>query len=217
LLRDANLIHFATARPEKLDSREIRSLALALALAHDSAELLALHEPLTTLLPTSLVLGALDRFTSRGALVLTTTTSPADATVLGGRWLALELGRVHSSNPEGMRLGPGAWQEVLVESPEAPRLMQLLHESAPDLAIDSGGAPHALKLKGPALDDTVRRVIELARKRDLEIVRIEAAAPPVDALLAARAGFARAAYEASRSAAFGAAAPRPTTEGGQAP
>ena len=200
VLRDASLTHFATARPDKLGSRELRSIALALALAHDGAELLALHEPLTTLVPSSFVMNALDRFTSRGALVLTTTTSPADAASLGGRCLAVEFGRVHSSNPEGMRLGPGAWQEVLIESPEASQLLQLLHESAPDLAVESGGATQSLKIKGVALDDTVRRVIELARQRALEILRIEATAPPVDALLAARAGFARAAYEASRRA-----------------
>jgi hypothetical protein len=206
LLRAANLDQLATARPGKLTLREMRSVALALALAHERAELFALHEPLTTLLPAPFVIDALDRHTLRGALVLTTTTSPADAAMLGGSWLSVELGRLQSWNPQGVRLGPGAWQEVLIESPDAPLLMQLLHESATDLAVESDGNQNAIKVKGAALDDTVRRILELARERNFEISRIEAAAPPVETLLAARAGFARAAYEASRRAAFAAPA-----------
>jgi hypothetical protein len=67
---------------------------------------------------------------------------------------------------------------------------------------------------GPALDVTVREVVALARRHGLEIQRIEAAVPPVEALLAARAGFARGAYEASRNSALGGVTPTPPTRGG---
>jgi hypothetical protein len=52
----------------------------------------------------------------------------------------------------------------------------------------------------------------LARKHAIEIQRIEAAVPPVEALMAARAGFARGAYEASRAAALAPAVPAPPAQ-----
>ena len=73
-------------------------------------------------------------------------------------------------------------------------------DSAHGLATEVGAAPDSLKITGPALDVTVQELISVARQHDLEIRRIEAAVPPVEALLAARAGFARGAYEASRAA-----------------
>jgi hypothetical protein len=72
------------------------------------------------------------------------------------------------------------------------------------LSSELGATPRSLKVTGPALDVTVRELVTLARQNDLEIFRIEAAVPPVEALLAARAGYARGAYEAARAAALGA-------------
>jgi hypothetical protein len=80
-----------------------------------------------------------------------------------------------------------------------------LRQSPHRLTTELGAAPGALKVKGPALDITVHELITLARQHGIELYRIEAAVPPVEALLAARAGFARAAYEASRAAALGGA------------
>jgi hypothetical protein len=93
---------------------------------------------------------------------------------------------------------------VLVETPDARTLSQLLLDSPHGLATEVV-SPDALKIIGPALDVTVQQLLELARQHGLELRRIEAAVPPVEALLAARAGFARAAYEASRAAALGGA------------
>jgi ABC-type nitrate/sulfonate/bicarbonate transport system ATPase subunit len=207
LLTDSGLAPFAGMALALLGPREARSVALALALAHDSAEFFALHEPLATLLTSTFVLAALDRHTARGAVVLTTTTSPADATALGGRWLCVELGRVRSREAATPRLGAGPWQQVLVETSDARALSQVLHESSLGLSTELGSSPHALKVSGPALDVTVHELVTVARKHNLEIHRIEAAVPPVEALMAARAGFARGAYEAARAAALGAAAP----------
>lgn len=203
ILEQASLRHLADLDPSQLDQRELRSVALALALAHPSAELLVLHEPLTTHVPSSFVLASLDQHTARGAIVLAATTSPADAATLGGAWLCLELGRVQGASSLPPRLGAGPWQQVLIETNDARRLSQLLHAAENELSTELGGSPQSLKVIGPALDVTVREVVALARQHGLEIQRIEAAVPPVEALLAARAGFARGAYEASRSAALG--------------
>ncbi len=209
VLEEAGLSRFAALRPETLGARETRSVALALALAHGAAELLALHEPLATLLPAAHVLTRLDEHTARGALVLATTTSPADATLLGGAWLCVELGRVRATSGPAPRLGVGPWQQVSVETRDARALAQLLHESPLGLSSELGASAEGLKITGPALDVTVREVIALARAHRIEIGRIEAAIPPVEALMAARAGFARGAYEASRVAAHAALAPYP--------
>ncbi|RYZ06934.1 MAG: hypothetical protein EOO73_14195 [Myxococcales bacterium] len=209
LLEDAGLSHLAAQRPEALGTRETRSVALALALAHASADLFALHEPLATLLPASFVLPRLDAHTSRGALVLSATTSPADATLLGGAWLCVELGRVRATAGPAPRLGVGPWQQVSVETPDAKALAHLLHESPLGLSSELGASARALKITGPALDVTVREVIALCRAHGIEITRIEAAVPPVEALMAARAGYARGAYEASRVAAHAALSPYP--------
>lgn len=204
ILEQASLAHLGELAPAKLGTRELSSIALALALSHRSAELLVLHEPLTTQIPPGFVLAGLDEHTARGAIVLTSTASAADAVALGGAWLCLELGRVRSGTSEAPRLGAGPWQQVLIETTDARRLSQLLHAAERELYTELGGSAQSLKIMGPALDLTVKEVIALAREHGLEIQRIEAAVPPVEALLAARAGFARGAYEASRASALGA-------------
>lgn len=198
LLEDAGLGRLAALRPSSLSARETRSAALAVALAHPSATLLALHEPLATTVAPAFVLARLDEHTARGAIVLTATTSPADATLLGGAWLCVELGRVRATLGAAPRLGSGPWQQVLIETPDARLLSQLLHDSPHGLSTELGASAQSLKITGPALDVTVQEVIALARRHGIEIQRVEAAVPPVEALMAARAGFARGAYEAAR-------------------
>lgn len=206
LLADAGLSQLADVATGALGPRETRSVALALALSHDSAALFALHEPLTTLVPAAFVLQRLDEHTARGALVVTATTSTADATALGGQWLCVELGRLRSlPGATTPRLGAGPWQQVLVETSDPSALSRALQQSPHGLTTELGASPGALKVMGPALDVTVHELITLARQHQIELHRIEAAVPPVEALMAARAGFARAAYEASRAAALGGA------------
>ena len=212
LLENAGLSQLAKLALNSLSPRETRSLGLALALGHDQAELVALHEPLATLVPGAFVLEQLNRFTARGAIVLCTTTSPADASALGGQWLCIELGRLRAPEQSTPRLGAGPWQQVLVETNDARALSQLLHDSPHGLSTELGASPDSLRVTGPALDVTVHELVALARQHQLELRRIEASVPPVEALLAARAGFARAAYEASRAAALGGAAPKPAAQ-----
>lgn len=209
VLEGAELSRFVDVPTAALGARETRSVALALALAHESAELFSLHEPLATLLSPALVLSRLDQHTARGALIVAATTSPADATLLGGAWLCIELGRVRATPGPTPRLGAGPWQQVLVESPDARTLVQLLHDSPQGLSSELSASGQSLKIVGAALDVTVQEVARLARAHGIEITRIEAAVPPVEALMAARAGFARGAYEASRVAAHAAMAPVP--------
>jgi hypothetical protein len=198
-LADAGLDQLAHMAARDLGPRELRSVALALALAHDSATLVALHEPLTTLVAKQHVLAALEHHTAQGAIVLTTTASSADANLLGGSWLCVELGRLQATATP--RLGQGPWQQVLVEATDVRALSLLLHESGLGLTSELVGPAGQLKVSGPALDDTVREIVTVARKHGIELTRVEPALPPVEALLAARAGFARGAYEASRLAA----------------
>jgi ABC-type transport system involved in cytochrome c biogenesis ATPase subunit len=209
VLADAGLAQLAALPTTALAARETRSVALALALAHERAELFALHEPLATSLTKSSVLEALDRHVARGAIVFCTTTSTADAVLLGGQWLCVELGRLRAEPGERPRLGFGPWQQVLVEASDAQSLALLLHASPHGLSTELGSEPSVLKVTGPALDVTVRELIGLARQHGIEIRRLSATVPPVESLLAARAGFARGAYEAARHAALGSAAPPP--------
>jgi len=203
VLAAAGLARLADLSPGALGARETRSVALALALAHDAAELVVLHEPLATLVPAPVVLARLDQRTAAGAIVLSATTSTADATALGGQWLCVELGRLRALPGPTPRLGAGPWQQVLVETNDARALARLLHDSAHGLSTELDASPNSLKVTGPALDVTVTELIRLAREHQLELRRIEPAVPPVEALLAARAGFARGAYEAARVAALG--------------
>lgn len=215
LLESAGISHLAALAPRALAERDRRSVALSLALSHDAAEVFVLDEPLASHVPAAFVLTRLDQHTARGAVVLAVTTSPADAIALGGSWLCVELGRVRAAVTP--RLGAGPWQQVLIETRDARELSRLLHESAHHLATELGASPRSLKVTGPALEVTVREVVALARQHGLEIERIEAAVPPVESLLAARAGFARGAYEAARTAAL-APAPysAPANPGGSA-
>lgn len=206
ILTDTGLSHWADSPLSALDSRATRSVALALALAHDHSALLALHEPLATDVPRQYVLDALDRHTQRGAIVLCTTTSSGDAMLLGGSWLCVELGRLRATPEPSPRLGAGPWQQVLIEVSDAQSLAQLLHASALGLATELGSEARQLKVTGPALDVTVRELIGLCRTHGIEVQRIVPVVPPVEALLAARAGFARGAYEAARQAALGSTA-----------
>jgi hypothetical protein len=107
-------------------------------------------------LPKAYVLEALDRHVGRGAIVLCTTTSTADAMLLGGQWLCVELGRVRADGAQPARLGFGPWQQLLVEASDAQSLALLLHASPHGLATELGGEPTQLKVTGPALDVTVR-------------------------------------------------------------
>ncbi len=202
LLADVGLERLAEAAPATLGERELRSVALAVALAHDTATLLVIDEPLTTVLPKPLVLNALDRHTARGAIVLAATSSSADATLLGGTWLCLELGRLQTAPARPPRLGSGPWQQLRVTASDARALAQALCASEVELLTEVGRDASTLKVLGPALEITAREVIFHARQQNIEILSMEAAVPPVEALLAARAGFARGAYEAARAAAL---------------
>lgn len=201
VLAEAELAHLLDVAPGALAERDLRAVALALALSHDGAELLVLHEPLTTSFPRRALLEALEQCTLRGATIIVTTASSADAITLGGEWLCVELGRLRAAAPP--RLGAGPWQRVVVACTNVAELSRALHDSPLGLAVELGVEPGTVNVTGSALDVTVREVIAISRARGLELTRLEPVAPPVEALLAARAGFARGAYEAARIAALG--------------
>lgn len=174
------------AGSSRLTWQETRSVALALALAHESAKLLALFEPLTTTLARDWVLEKLDQHTERGAIVVCSTTNVSDALQLGGAFLNVELGQLRGVARTAPRLGAGPWQQVLVESPNAPALAQLLSGSPLGLVAKLEPGDGSFKLTGPALDVTVREALRLARESSFEITRIEPAVPSTEILLGAR-------------------------------
>jgi ABC-type sulfate/molybdate transport systems ATPase subunit len=191
-----------------LAPRELRAVALALALTHDAAELLLLDEPFATPIAGPSVSRALEAHLQRGALVLAVSASPADALRLGGRFFALELG-VLSRFADGPKaeLGEGPWRELVVRASDARALAAAVLEarasSSAPLSLELG-SDGSLRVRGAPLDVAVHAVISAARAREIEIERLHTGAPPLEALLAARAGLARGAYEAARAAALGA-------------
>jgi ABC-type taurine transport system ATPase subunit len=87
------LSRWGVRRASELDWDERRSLGLALALAHESARLLVLYEPLgTSSVPASTVHAELERATAGGATVLVLTTSVESALAFGGPSVWLERG-----------------------------------------------------------------------------------------------------------------------------
>lgn len=108
-----------------LDSAELRSLALGLALAHEQARLLVLYEPFATLaLAPELVRERMLERAERGAIVLVATTSYDVARSLGGVAYQLDSGVL---NPARIPLGPIAAPCLLsVRTPEPERLVAVL-------------------------------------------------------------------------------------------
>lgn len=79
--------------PGELDRDELRSLALALALAHEAASALVLHEPLvTSAFEAATVEDAVARAVGRGAVVVLVTASPAGAARFGGPHCSITSG-----------------------------------------------------------------------------------------------------------------------------
>jgi ABC-type multidrug transport system ATPase subunit len=203
LLAEYELDALALAAPELLSQRERRSIALALALSHPNAELCVLFEPLSTQLARASVLSLLDQRVSKGALVINLTSSSADAAQLGGGLLLLELGRVAMLGPgNSPPLGGLQQSELIVEASDLRELARALHESPLALGLELTQGARSLRVRGAALDAAAREVMAAARSGSIEITRLEPCMPAVEALLAARAGSARGAYEAARAHAF---------------
>ena len=93
VLAPCGLERWSARRPEELDRDELRSVALALALGHEQAELLVLYEPLaTSSLDEAWVRAQVTRAVERGAVVVLVTANLPTAEALGGPHCAIERG-----------------------------------------------------------------------------------------------------------------------------
>jgi ABC-type thiamine transport system ATPase subunit len=114
--------------PAELDHDERRSLALALAVAHESASVVVLFEPFATSASAALdVEAALTRATARGAIVVLATASLRGAARFGGPHCWLTAGVLTSVEP--------------MAAPLSPALDDAPHDSASPPAPGSGGGP----------------------------------------------------------------------------
>ncbi|HEY4102489.1 MAG TPA: hypothetical protein VGM44_01315 [Polyangiaceae bacterium] len=194
VLDRAGLAAFAPRRVATLSARELRALALALALSHERPLLLALFEPLSTLdlLSEDFVLSSLANSVSAGAIVLATANRLEDAARLGGAIGVLERGVwLGAALPEPSAVA------LRVRTPEPRRLAARLAETPDVLAVEwSGGSE--LVVRGSALESVAARVVASARAEAIRIEALRYDAPSLDALAATRAGLAQAAYERAR-------------------
>lgn len=198
-------------RADSLDGGERRRLLLAVALAHPSPRLVALHEPLEAARGGNIerVLGRITELSTRSVVVVTTRDAES-ARRLGGTPYLLERGVLTRSPAHAWpaELTPGLPPRFAVDS-DAPRALmaELSREpSVTALHYDARSAPQRLIVEGQAsqghdagalalaITDAVRRA-----NATLHALRLE----PVDLDIAhsASSGLARAAYDAAHATA----------------
>ena len=189
VLDAAALAHFATRRTAGLSGREARALALALALTHPEPALLALFEPLALLdiVSEDLILQALARAASAGAVVLCTANRLEDAARLGGSLSTLERGLWF--DPRASQL-PLSSVMLRVLTPEPQRLAARLSES-PEIVTVVSASGRELMLRGADLERTAAHLVASARSQSIHIEALRYDPPSLDALGAARADLAR--------------------------
>ena len=198
VLDDAGLARFAAQRVSELTTRELRAIALCIALSHREPALLALHEPLSVvgIVQEDFVLQTLASFARNGAIVLCSASRLEDAARLGGTASALERGLWLDS---AQARPPLASVTLRVHTPEPRRLAARLSE-APDISGVEWAGGQELLVHGSELERLAHSVVANARAEAIRITALKQDAPPLEALAAARAGLAQAYYERSRAA-----------------
>lgn len=170
-----------------LDSAELRSLALGLALAHERARLLALYEPFATLaLAPELVRERILERAEQGAVVLVATTSYDVARSLGGVAYQLDAGML---NPARIPLGPIAAPCLLsVRTPEPERLIAALSDDPAVAAArhDPVTSTNTVYLHGHDLEALALAVGRAALGHGLDIDSVVSTTFPPPAAHAAR-------------------------------
>ena len=161
-LESWGLAALAGERPERLEPRELRSVALALALAHPAPSLLALHEPLTTDLRPARVRSAIAA-AAENAIVLATVSRFEDARALGGRVLRWQGGAFQALNSE--RFGTHA---LRVRSRSAGELAAALAD-VPEVRQVTRVGLRELVVHGPELEPLARAVAERAHGAGLSL------------------------------------------------
>jgi ABC-type thiamine transport system ATPase subunit len=219
LLQQFGLAELGQRSPTQLSAPERRALALALALSHEKADVIALYEPFAASahLREAPLSRALERAEQRGAIVLVCVHDLEDARRLGGSVLVLD--------PNGLvplpeAAAPGG---VIVDlRAKADRARELAASLAADPAVtgvrfDERREPGVIELSGTDAEALASSLARHAVERGVALSEIRVGAPPLEALLAARAAVARRYYEASyASIAPPVAAPVPAPSGAPA-
>ncbi len=197
VLQRWELESYAKRRPAELAPAEVRGLALGFALCDERAQVLALFEPLATALPRVRVLEALRRRSAEAA-VMVCTSSLEDARALGGQWLVLDGGALSVAAAEAFTHG-GAPKTIMVRSSGARRLAALLAAEDAVSAVhwDEQRAPSELWLSGPDASALGAALSRVALQSEVALDWVSPLVPPLEAVLAARAGLVQGAYEAA--------------------
>jgi ABC-type thiamine transport system ATPase subunit len=195
-------------RVESLSSPERRELALAAALAQPEPKLVALHEPLAA---AAAAAGAvLERITElAGSIpVLLATRSVGDARRFGGQLLVLERGILVRDARDAWpsAVTPGLRVELWIEC-DAPRRLLAELLLSPEVERAAFDAQYATRVQvlGSDLERLSLAVSRAALAARVELQTLRASPPDLDAVHAASAGLAQAAYRAAQAARRGGA------------
>jgi ABC-2 type transport system ATP-binding protein len=196
VLDGAGVAHFAARRVLDLSLRELRAVALVLALSHPAPVLLALFEPLALLeiLSVDFLLQTLARLAGAGTVVLSTASRVEDAARLGGATSAIERG-IWLDSPAARP--PLSQVTVRVHTADPRRLAARLSQ-APDVSAVEWAGGHELLVRGSDLERVASLVVSSARSEAITIEALRYDPPGLDALAAARAGLAQACYDRER-------------------
>jgi ABC-type cobalamin/Fe3+-siderophores transport system ATPase subunit len=197
VLDAAGLSSFAARRVKALSAREVRAVALALALSQPEPALLALFEPLSLLglLNEDFLLDSLSARAAAGAIVLLSASRLEDAARLGGTTSALERGNWLDS-----ALVPLGFVTLRVRTPDARRLAAQLSE-CPDVSAVEWAGGQELSIRGADLERVAAQIVSRARAAAIPIEALRYDPPSLEALAATRAGLAQAFYERARHSA----------------
>ena len=206
ILERHGLAALEAVSPAKLDRGLRRRLAWALALSIRDPLGLIVHEPLG--LGGEAICRELAERATAGVPVLALTSSPRDASALGGSVVLLDRGRFvrRPGAPLATELSPGGPVTLRVRSSGARDLVKALaHDPAvSSLDFDGERSADAICVRGPDADRLSLAVLRQARAVGARLVSIEAALPALEEVRAATEGLWRAAYDN----AYRAAAPR---------
>lgn len=215
LLHQFELAELAGRRPAELSAAERRTLALVLALSHEKAAVLVLYEPFaaSAQLGEGRVTRALEQAEQRGAVVLACVHDLDDARKLGGTPLVLDHNGLVPL-PDAAVPG-GVLVDIRARSEGARELAASLaaDPAVSGVRFDEGREPGVLELSGTDAEALAVALSRHAVERGVTLSEIRVAAPPLEALLAARAAVARRYYEASYASIAPPAAPAPPLSG----
>jgi ABC-2 type transport system ATP-binding protein len=190
-----------------LTAEDVGAVALALALAVREPALLALHEPLAraTSLGVERVREALAHAAAGGAVVLCTTASPRDATLLSSGVLLLErglLGRYPA--PALTQLVPGHSPELRVTTPDARRLAAAL-AAEPDVVrvvLDEAAEPNVVRVQAADPTAAARAIARVVVRERFVVHALHASVPELESIRAATAALASVAHAQAQAAAL---------------